>query len=270
MADERTGDEPLEQLRTHDEGPPWVLTAAMLLAGVVVVAFIIFVTFRLSDVFGGSSPSMTAQANPADFTAIVVFIIGVVALGVFLVVVFVLVEQVRERRRAERSVRLLRAAEASLAREEALSLRTLWDVTHKRLDYYHEIATSQARRSFRNAQFAMVTGFLLLAVFAYLAITATTTSTAIVTGALGATAAAFGAYVGRTFVRSQESTASHLRAYFNQPLEFSRYLATERFYTAALKELPDEHRAELAGQVLRAMMTPPAAEAAAAADDKAS
>ncbi|WP_406314721.1 hypothetical protein OHA77_40240 [Streptosporangium sp. NBC_01639] len=115
-------------------------------------------------------------------------------------------------------------------------------MTHKRPDYYHQIATSQARQSFRNAQIAMTVGFVLLVVFAVLALRATTPTASIVTGALGAAAAAFAAYIGRTFARSQESAASHLRAYFDQPLEFSRYLAAERLL-AAMDKLDPEQRA---------------------------
>ncbi|MFG2723673.1 hypothetical protein [Streptomyces canus] len=34
--------------------------------------------------------------------------------------------------------------------------------------------------------------------------------------------------LGRTFVESQETASGHLRAYFDQPLMFSRFLAAER------------------------------------------
>jgi len=36
------------------------------------------------------------------------------------------------------------------------------------------------------------------------------------------------AYVGNTFMKSQEAAAAQLRAYFLRPLEFSKYLAAER------------------------------------------
>ncbi|MCM4082192.1 hypothetical protein [Paractinoplanes hotanensis] len=36
------------------------------------------------------------------------------------------------------------------------------------------------------------------------------------------------AYVAGTFIRTQENASSHLKSYFLQPLEFSRFLAAER------------------------------------------
>jgi len=161
----------------------------------------------------------------------------------------------QETQRAEHARQALQRAETSLGEADRLALPGLWDVTHKRLDYYHQIATSQARQSFRNAQIAMTVGFVLLVVFAVLALRATTPTASIVTGALGAAAAAFAAYIGRTFVRSQESAAGHLRAYFDQPLEFSRYLAAERLLEA-MDILGPDQRAAIAGDLLRAIVTP--------------
>jgi secreted trypsin-like serine protease len=129
----------------------------------------------------------------------------------------------------------------------------LWRVTHAGLDYHHQIATGQARQSFRNAQIAMGVGFVLLVVFAVLALTAQSTTGTIVTGALGAASAAFAAYIGRTFVRSQETAAAHLRSYFAQPLEFSRYLAAERLLNS-IERLETDQRATITAEVLRGML----------------
>jgi hypothetical protein len=100
----------------------------------------------------------------------------------------------------------------------------------------------------------MGVGFALLVVFAVLALTAQSTAGAVVTGALGATSAAFAAYVGRTFVRSQETAAAHLRSYFDQPLEFSRYLAAERLLNS-IERLETDQRASITTEVLRGMLS---------------
>lgn len=142
-------------------------------------------------------------------------------------------------------------------RPSRLALSELWAVTHSRLDLYHEIATTQASRSFRNAQAAMVLGFGLLVIFVIVALQASTTAGAVVAGGLGAVAAALAGYVSRTFVRSQEAAASHLRAYFDQPLEFSRYLAAERL--VADSNLSDEQRAEVVTELAKAMIAGPSA-----------
>jgi hypothetical protein len=124
-------------------------------------------------------------------------------------------------------------------REDGLTLAALWDVTHSRMSEYHIIVTGQARNSFRTAQVAMVIGFAMLVAFAVVAADAKTTTAAISAGGLGAVSAALSGYIAKTLIRSQETAASHLRAYFDQPLELSRYLAAERLLADA-KELTPE------------------------------
>jgi hypothetical protein len=118
-------------------------------------------------------------------------------------------------------------------------------VTNARLDEYHTIATGQARRSFLTAQSAIVIGFLLLIGFAALSFRTHSTTASITTAVLGAVAAALTGYVSRTFVRSQETSARQLRAYFDQPLEFSRYLAAERLLSSQPDTKPEERDALL-------------------------
>ncbi|MEU5331394.1 TRADD-N-associated membrane domain-containing protein [Streptomyces parvus] len=141
------------------------------------------------------------------------------------------------------------------ARRSPLELAALWDATHARLDLYHQIATSQARTSFRNAQIAMSAGFLLLVLFAGIALWASSTVVAIVAGGLGAVSAALAGYVAKTFIRSQEAAATHLRSYFDQPLELSRYLAAERL--VADGDLSREQRGEILTALVQAMVAGP-------------
>ncbi|MFF0055898.1 hypothetical protein ACFYRI_16065 [Streptomyces microflavus] len=148
-----------------------------------------------------------------------------------------------------------REGEASVRAQRALTLAELWETTHARLGLYHDIATGQAKVSFRNAQVSMGIGFVLLVVFVVLALAASTTAGAIVAGGLGAVAAALAGFVSRTFIRSQESAATHLRSYFDQPLELSRYLAAERL--VADGDLTQEQRAELLSALVQAMVAPP-------------
>ncbi len=183
-------------------------------------------------------------------------LVGAVAAGVAAVigVITTFWSERGDRLRADRARQSLQQAEDQLA-EDPLALPVLWEVTQKRLDYYHQIATSQARHSFRNAQLAMITGFVLLVVFAALAANADTTAGGVVTGTLGAVAAALAGYISRTFVRSQESSAGHLRSYFDQPLEFSRYLAAERLLDS-VQALDAEQRAAILADLLRTVIAP--------------
>jgi hypothetical protein len=140
-------------------------------------------------------------------------------------------------------------------RQARLTLSELWAVTHRRLDHYHGIALVQAKQSFRNAQIATGLGFALLVGFVVVALNASTVAGSVVAGGLGAVSAALAGYVSRTFIRSQEAAAGHLRAYFDQPLEFSRYLAAERLL--ADSGLSEERKAEVLGILVQAMISGP-------------
>jgi len=140
-------------------------------------------------------------------------------------------------------------------RQARLTLSELWVVTHRRLDHYHGIALGQAKQSFLSAQVAMGLGFVLLLGFVTIALNASTVAGSVVAGGLGTVAAVLAGYVSRTFIRSQEAAAGHLRAYFDQPLEFSRYLAAERLVTDA--GLSEERRAEILSVLIQAMISGP-------------
>ncbi|WP_254666773.1 hypothetical protein [Streptomyces sp. WMMB 714] len=144
---------------------------------------------------------------------------------------------------------------SSTAPSTRLALPELWATTHARLDHYHSIATGQAHRSFRNAQVASGLGFVLLVAFVFVALNASTTAGSIVIGGLGAVSAALAGFVSRTFVRSQEASAAHLRSYFDQPLEMSRFLAAERLI--ADTELDETQRADVLAALVQSMVGGP-------------
>jgi hypothetical protein len=128
---------------------------------------------------------------------------------------------------------------------DALDLSVLWEVTNARLDDYHGIATGQARKSFTTAQCAIAAGFIILIGFAALSFRTHSTAASITIAALGGVAAGLAGYIGRTFIRSQETAARYLRAYFDQPLAFSRYLAAERLLSSQSDARTEERDAIL-------------------------
>lgn len=102
----------------------------------------------------------------------------------------------------------------------------------------------------------MAAGFVALLLFAVLALFVADDSTErIIAGALGVISGALSGFIGRTFVRAQESAANHLQAYFDQPLKFSRYLAAERLISQ-MTELSAEKRRALEGEFLQAVVGP--------------
>ncbi len=156
-----------------------------------------------------------------------------------------------------------RAEDAATTRQERrdLALSHLWKLTQRRLDLYHTIATTQARRSFVSAQTSMIVGFVMLTLFVALAVNISNTAGAIVAGGLGAVSAALAGFISKTFVKSQQTAAEHLKAYFDQPLEFSRYLAAERLLADAT--LPEEKRAEVVAMLVQTIATGPGGPAPA-------
>jgi hypothetical protein len=104
----------------------------------------------------------------------------------------------------------LEGDEAKLANSGDLELTSLWLLTQQRLSYYHQIATEQARQSFRNAQIAIAAGFVVLLFATGFAVYAKTTTGSIVTGALGALGATLAGYIGKTFVPELAQTSAHL------------------------------------------------------------
>lgn len=139
--------------------------------------------------------------------------------------------------------------------EGDLTLPAVWKVTNRRLTVYHDIAVSQAKRSFRNAQYAMLTGFLLLGGFVGVALKVKSTPASVTATALGAAAAGLSGYIANTFIKSQQMASTALRSYFDQPLEMSRYLAAERVVRDA--GLSDGLQAELLRELVHKMINGP-------------
>lgn len=226
-----------------------VISVVVVIAGVVAYSL----AFGIERCGGGFYSSVEACNQARDQARLqqALLIMGfALLLGVLLYAYFLWLLLIYKRRafrdraviaEAERS---LREAESDIGREleatTSLDLSALWNVTHRRLDYYHQIATRQAETSFRNGQIAMVTGFVILAASLLLALIPKSVAASVVTGVLGTGAGALGAFISWTFLRSQENAANQLRGYFLQPLEFSRYLVAERL----LDSLSDDKKAE--------------------------
>ena len=134
-----------------------------------------------------------------------------------------------------------------------LTLPALWAVTHARLAEYHGTAVGQAKRAFRNAQYAMGAGFVLLAAFVYAAFHAKSATGSAIAGALGAVAAALSGYIAKTFIKSQEMTSEALHRYFEEPLVLSRYLAAERLVRDA--GISEDKQADLLRTIVHSMIT---------------
>ncbi|HVB45229.1 MAG TPA: hypothetical protein VNF47_21345 [Streptosporangiaceae bacterium] len=138
----------------------------------------------------------------------------------------------------------------------ATDFGALWSATQKRLDYYHRIATTQAERSFMYGQIAAGAGFVVIVISALIAGFSRSTAAAIAAGVSGVAGGGLGAYIGSTFMRSQDAASAQLRAYFAQPLEFSKYLAAERL----LAFIGEDSRLSAVNQMITAIMNAPSSQ----------
>jgi hypothetical protein len=130
-----------------------------------------------------------------------------------------------------------------------LDLASLWPVTQKRIDFYHEIALEQSRKSFRNGQIAMIIGFLSVIGVGFLAAFAKNGTASIAAAAVGVAGAAMSGLIGATFLKSQTEASSQLRQFFSQPVELLRVLGAERL----VEVLPEAERAEAVQQIIKSM-----------------
>jgi hypothetical protein len=130
-----------------------------------------------------------------------------------------------------------------------ISFETLWAETQERLTIYHQMATGQSAKSYRNSQGAIVAGFAVLILTTIVSSFTSSTTGALAAGGIAAVGAALTGYLTRTFMRMHELSSRQLRSYFDQPLDLSRSLAAERL----LGQINDEaRRAEAVVEVIRA------------------
>lgn len=214
------------------------LTAA-LLAGT-------YAYFSLADIVAQS------EFLPAQILAIqIVVAMSPIILGIAIAYFFYVIS--KENAVAEQSRTELKKEEKELVEELKLSdtdFATLWSLTQARIDYYHQIVTTQARRSFVSSQIATAAGFALIIAVAVIAARATNPVAAISAGVVGVVGGGLSAYLGATFMRSQTEATAQLRQFFMQPVEFSRLLGAERL----LENLEADQKSEAIQQIIKSMM----------------
>lgn len=194
----------------------------------------------------------------------------VVAASSLLAVLIASVVNVSSDRRAQREARARREATSALQEQEStvastakeeggLDLASLWPVTQKRIDFYHEIALEQSRKSFRNGQIAMTIGFIAVIGVGFFAAFAKNGTASIAAGVVGVAGAAMSGMIGATFLKSQAEASSQLRQFFSQPVDLLHVLGAERL----VQSLPDSERATAVQQIIKSM-TPASRDASAA------
>lgn len=149
----------------------------------------------------------------------------------------------------ERARDQIAEADAQVVAEEGFA--AIWRASHTRLDFYHELAMEQSKRSFFFGIAAAALGLVAAVACAVIAASASSLTGALAAGGLGALTTALSGYIGATFMRSYVLASRQLRAYFEQAAEAWRYLSAERLVEQIQSaERRDEAVAELAIRVV--------------------
>ncbi|MFJ4266274.1 hypothetical protein ACIPY1_06920 [Paenarthrobacter nicotinovorans] len=142
---------------------------------------------------------------------------------------------------------------AAQAVDGQLDLPNLWAANQARINYYHDIATSQAELSFRVGTRAAIAGFCAVVALGGIAAFAANGTGAIAASVVGVAGAGMSAYIGATFMKTQAQASRQLSQFFLQPVEFARLLGAERL----LQTLSVEQRAQVLGSMVKGMMAQP-------------
>jgi hypothetical protein len=183
------------------------------------------ISLLISSLHLSTAPFFTSYER-ATFAALAVW--AYISFPVFAARRKQLFRQFQDRRILGVAEKELEQAEHGVLSSGATDFLSLWTVTQKRLDYYHKIATTHAERSFLYGQIAAGLGFTIVLTSAFIAAFAHNTAASISTVVAGVSGGGLGAYIGATFMKSQDVASIQLRDYFRQPLQLSNYLAAER------------------------------------------
>lgn len=143
--------------------------------------------------------------------------------------------------------------EADLAKDgrAGTEFAELWSLTQRRIDHYHQLATSQSAVAFRTGQTVMGLGFVVVLALGIAAVMAPNGTAAIAASVIAVSGASLSAFVSATFLKSQSEASAQLREFFVQPVDFTRMLGAERL----LEMLDDPAQKAAAVQTLISSLT---------------
>ena len=111
---------------------------------------------------------------------------------------------------------------------ERLSLSALWTLNCEQVSSYHTLVLNDSRSSRSLTSRSLTVGYAFILVTGVLTLFADSTPAVIAGGATAAAVAALTGFVTNAIIRSSESSAGGVRAFFNHPIEVDRMLAAER------------------------------------------
>jgi TRADD-N domain-containing protein len=133
----------------------------------------------------------------------------------------------REQREVEKEARDA-VAESADELDDAKDLVALIKANRKQMSAYDVLVQAQAKTAFRNAQFAMGAGLLVLLFGAIVALSTADVQAKIVTATLTAIGGTLAGFIAKTFLDTYRRSIQQLNFYFQQPLITSYLLAAQR------------------------------------------
>lgn len=157
---------------------------------------------------------------------------GAIVLGVLGGLLLGVVVLMRHQTMAEQSLLIDHAREKIAVADEQVEkeagFSAIWMASHTRLDYYHQLALDQSKRSFLYGILAAAAGLAAAVACAVVAGSAESLTGTLAAGGLGTMTTALSGYIGATFMRAYLLASQQLREYFEQAAESWRYLSAER------------------------------------------
>ena len=108
------------------------------------------------------------------------------------------------------------------------------------MNSYHDVTKTQAEKSFRHSQYAMIAGLALLMFGGIVAVAATAPETKLAVAGLSAIGTLVSGFITKTFLTSHASAIAQLNRFFEQPLVNSYLLNAERVAGAISPDSRDE------------------------------
>jgi hypothetical protein len=161
----------------------------------------------------------------------------------------------REQRDVEKEARDA-VAESADQLGDARDLVALIKANRKQMSAYDVLVQAQAKTAFRNAQFAMGAGLLVLLFGAIVALSSAELQAKIVTATLTTIGGALAGFIAKTFLDTYRRSIQQLNFYFQQPLITSYLLAAQRLVNELSGARKDTALMELINRVAVMLIRP--------------
>jgi hypothetical protein len=137
-------------------------------------------------------------------------------------------ERTKFQEREEVVARLSHFREVADRIDDKLSLDNVTLLNQSMMESYHSITKTQAERSFKNSQRAMLAGLAILLAGAIGAVAAEEPTTKLALASLAGIGSTISGFISKTFLTSHAAAISQLNRFFQQPLVNSYLLNAER------------------------------------------